>query len=131
MDLSLPPPPLARRERIVVLVVALVCTATRFLALARSIWDWDEALFLLGMRGYDVSMHHPHPPGFPVYIAMARVARFFTSSDFHALRAINLIAAILIFPAMFLLARELRWRFPTSMIAALLFSFFPNVWVFG
>lgn len=131
MDLSLPPQPLTRRERIIVLVAALVCAATRFLALARSIWDWDEALFCLGMRGYDVSMHHPHPPGFPVYIAMAKVARLFTSSDFHALRAVNLIAALLIFPAMFLLARELRWRFRTSMIAALLFSFFPNVWVFG
>ncbi|HVR37513.1 MAG TPA: hypothetical protein VMU84_00340 [Thermoanaerobaculia bacterium] len=131
MDLSLPPPPLTRRERLLFLLVAAMCAATRFLALARSIWDWDEALFCLGMRGYDVTMHHPHPPGFPVYIAMAKIVRLVAPSDFRALQSVNLIAAVLLFPAMFLLARELRWRFKTSLVAALLFSFFPNVWFFG
>src|SRR5204863_7668414 len=85
----------------------------------------------LGMRAYDVASHHPHPPGFPVYIAAAKIARLFTSSDFRALQAVNLIAAVLLFPAMFMLARELRLKFTTSVIAAALLAFFPNVWFFG
>ena len=37
-------------------IVAIVCAASRFLAMARTLWDWDEALFCLGMRAYDVTM---------------------------------------------------------------------------
>lgn len=125
------PDPLTSRQRAIVRVAALVCAASRFLALARTLWEWDEALFTLAMRDYDVALHHPHPPGFPAYIFMGRIARFFTASDFHALRLVNLVAALLVFPAVFFLARELRLRFPTALLAALLFAFFPNVWYFG
>jgi len=131
MNLAIAPEPLTSRERTIALVAALVCAATRFLAMARSLWDWDEALFVLAMRDYDVMLHHPHPPGFPVYIAMGKVLRLLTGDDFRALQAVNLIAAVLVFPALFLLARELRLSFRTSLIAATLFSFFPNVWFFG
>ncbi|HKO58759.1 MAG TPA: hypothetical protein VJ276_23030, partial [Thermoanaerobaculia bacterium] len=91
----------------------------------------DEALFCLGLRAYDVTSHHPHPPGFPIYIAAAKIARVFTHDDFRALQAVNLIAAMLLFPAVFLLARELRMRFETSLVAGLLCAFLPNVWFFG
>lgn len=122
---------LSARERIVFWTIAAVCAASRFLAMARSMWDWDEALFCLGMRSYDVTLHHPHPPGFPVYIGMAKLLRIIVPGDFRALQAVNLIAGALVFPAIFLLARELRMRFATSIVAAALFAFFPNVWFFG
>jgi hypothetical protein len=123
--------PLTGRPRAIWWIVALLCAASRFLARARSVWDWDEALFCLGMRDYDVTLHHPHPPGFPLYIAMAKVVRFVISDDFRALQTVNLIAGALVFPAVYLLARELGLRFRTSVIAGALFAFFPNVWFFG
>lgn len=131
MSLDLPLEPLSRRQRAIVIAALVVCAATRFLAMARSLWDWDEALFLLSLRDYDVTQHHPHPPGFPVYIGLAKLARFIITDDFRALQSINLLAAVLVFPAMFLFARELRLRFSTSLVAASLFAFFPNVWFFG
>ena len=131
LDLTQPPAALTGRQRAIYWAVALVSAATRFLAMARSIWDWDEALFCLGMRSFDVTSHHPHPPGFPVYIGAAKLLRLFTDSDFRALQAVNLIAGVLLFPAMFILARELRLRFETGLIAAALCAFFPNVWFFG
>jgi hypothetical protein len=131
MDLTRPPEPLTKRQRTLVVIVALVCAATRFLAVARSLWDWDEVLFCLGMRLYDVTNHHPHPPGFPVYIGLAHIARIFAPSDFRALQSVNVIAALLVFPAIFLFARELRLWFTTCLVSALVFAFFPNVWFFG
>ena len=131
MNFSLPPEPLTRRQRAMVAILALFCAATRFLAMARSLWDWDEALFTMAMQDYDVTMHHPHPPGFPVYVGMAKLARFAIGDDFRALQSVNMLAAVLVFPAMFLFARELRLRFATSVSAAALFAFFPNVWFFG
>src|SRR5437763_1775845 len=131
MDLTLPLSPLTARQRTAFGVVAMVCAATRFLAMARSLWDWDEALFCLGMRSYDVTSHHPHPPGFPVYIALGRIVRVVVHSDFRALQVVNLTAGMLVFLAIFLLARELRIPFTTSVIAGALCAFFPNVWFFG
>jgi hypothetical protein len=118
-------------QRRVFWIVALICAATRFLAMARTLWDWDEALFCLGMRSYDVTSHHPHPPGFPVFIAAAKLLRLIVRDDFRALQSLSLIAGMLLFPAVFLLARELRFRFTTSVIAGALCAFFPNVWFFG
>jgi len=57
--------------------------------------------------------------------------RLLVHADFRALQAINLAAGMLVFPAVFMLARELRFRFATSAIAATLCAFFPNVWFFG
>ena len=131
MSFEIPPHPLTRKQKAIVIAIALVCAATRFLALARSLWDWDEALFTMAMRDYDVTLHHPHPPGFPVYIAMARVVRLLVADDFRALQTVNIVAAMLVFPAVFLLARELRLRLTTAVSAGALFAFFPNVWFFG
>jgi hypothetical protein len=131
MTFQTEPEPITARQRAIVIVVALVCAASRFLALARSVWDWDEALFAMALRDYDVTFHHPHPPGFPVFIALARMARLVVPDDFRALQAVNLIAALLVFPAVYLFARELRLRFLTCVMAGALFAFFPNVWFFG
>lgn len=99
--------------------------------MARTLWEWDEALFTMAMRDYDVTMHHPHPPGFPVYIAMAKLMRFVLTDDFRALQSVNLLFGMLAFVAIFMFARELRLRFATCVSAGALFAFFPNVWFFG
>lgn len=112
-------------------LVASVCAVSRFAARARSLWDWDEALFCLGMRSFDVTQHHPHPPGFPAYIALGRMVRLFVHDDFRSLQTINLVAGMLLFPAVFFLARRLRMRFSTSVVAGALCAFFPNVWFYG
>ncbi len=122
---------MTRRQWTILWVLAVLCAATRFAAMARSIWGWDEALFCLGMRAYDVSSHHPHPPGFPAFMAMAKVARLIVGSDFRALQSISLTAGVFLFPSIFLLARELRFRFAVAATAATLCAFFPNVWFFG
>ncbi|MEO8036492.1 MAG: hypothetical protein ABI837_18795, partial [Acidobacteriota bacterium] len=131
MDLSQPLSRLTPQQRAVTIAVAVVCALSRFAARARTLWDWDETQFCLGMRSFDVSNHHPHPPGFPVFIGLGRIARLFIHDDFRALQSVNLLAGILLFPAMFLLARELRFRFETALVAAGLCAFFPNVWFFG
>jgi hypothetical protein len=123
--------PLTLRQRRLIIALAVVVAATRLLALSHSMWDWDEALFAVSLHHYDVALHHPHPPGFPLFFALARLARFVIHDDFHALRAISTLAALFVFPAMFALARSLRFRLRTCVIAALLFSFLPNVWYWG
>ena len=124
--------PLTRNERIAAWVLAIVVALSRWPASSRTLWDWDEALFALALRDYDVTAHHPHPPGFPLFIAFAKVIASLTSLDaFHALQCVSVLASLFLFPAMFLLARELRLPTFAALASALLLAFFPNVWFYG
>lgn len=85
----------------------------------------------MSLREYDVALHHPHPPGFPLYVALAKFVRLFVTSDFHALQAIVTFSAIALFPLLFWLAWELRFPFRTAFTGSLLYVFLPNVWFYG
>lgn len=122
------PPSLSRRERLIVLMVTAVVAVSRWPALSRTLWDWDEALFALAVRDYDVSSYHPHPPGFPLFIAAAKLIPL---DPFHALQAIVFVSSLFVFPIAFLLARELRAGAFVATGSALLLAFLPNVWVYG
>lgn len=39
-----------------------------------SLEDIDSVNFALGVRDFDVARHRPHPPGYPVYIGLAKAA---------------------------------------------------------
>jgi hypothetical protein len=123
--------PLTRRERIAVAATALAVALTRLVALARGPWDWDEILFCMAVGEYDVVLHQPHPPGFPLYVFLARLVRPVAASDFHALQTVNVVAAMLAFPVFFATARAFGLRFATSFWGAILFAFIPNVWFYG
>ncbi len=125
------PEPWAPGEKLVAWIVSVVVAITRVPALAKTPWDWDEALFLSALRHFDVTAHHPHPPGFPLFIATGKLLVLTGLSGFHALQAISLVASIAIVPAMLLLGRELRAGFRVSLISGVLLAFSPNVWIFG
>ncbi|HEX9984755.1 MAG TPA: hypothetical protein VGF69_15950 [Thermoanaerobaculia bacterium] len=122
---------MTRPQRLTLWILSILIAVTRFVPLARAPWDWDEVLFCLAMRDYDVGTHHPHPPGFPLFIALANLVRFFTSSDFRALQTVNVVASFFVFPLMFAMARAFRFSYRTSLVAAILFAFLPNVWLYG
>jgi len=104
---------------------------SRWFARSQTIWEWDEILLCLGMRDFDIAAHHPHPPGFPLFIALGKLVRPLVESDFRALQTVNLFAAALLAPAVFHLARQLGFRFRTSLIATAITAFLPNVWFYG
>ena len=57
---------------ILALVVAYV--VAHAVLLAPSLEDIDSINFALGLRHFDVANHQPHPPGYPVYIALGRAS---------------------------------------------------------
>ena len=121
--------PLSRAERITVWLLTIVIAITRWPALSQTLWDWDEALFALATRDYDVRFYHPHPPGFPLFIGLAKLIPHHDA--FHALQAIVFVSSLLVFPAAFLLARSLRAPVFVAIATGVLLAFFPNVWFYG
>ena len=131
IDWASAPQPYTTAQRRIVIVASVVIALSRLLAAARTMWDWDEVLFCQALGDFDVTLHHPHPPGFPVFIAAARLVRFAVEDDFRALQAVSVASSMLLFPVMLLFCRELRLRFPTALVASSLCCFFPSVWFYG
>lgn len=122
---------MARAQKVLFAIVTIAIAATRFPALSLTLHDWDETLFAWGVRAYDVVPHHPHPPGYPLFIVLGKFARPFTDTDFHALQAVATLASMLVFPAAFALARALKFRLAFAYAAAALTALLPPVWYYG
>jgi hypothetical protein len=118
-------------QKRILILLSVVIGLTRLLAIARTLFDWDEALFSMGVQEYDVAAYHPHPPGYPLFIAAAKVVHALGAGEFRSLQAVVFLGAVFIFPALFFLARELGFDFTTSTCGAALFAFLPNVWVYS
>ncbi len=58
-----------------VLALAAVFLLQHLLFLPRSLEDIDSVNFALALHEFDVANHQPHPPGYPVFIALGRAAR--------------------------------------------------------
>lgn len=61
------------RSRLVALALLLVYLLAHFTLLPRTLEDLDSINFALGVREFDVARHQPHPPGYPVFIALAKL----------------------------------------------------------
>lgn len=122
---------MTQTEKRIILALTIVIALTRLFAIAHSMFDWDEGLFTLGVSEYNVIQYRPHPPGYPLFIAAAKVFHLAGVPAFRALQAVVVLGAIALFPILFFLAREIGFDFTTSVGGAVIFSFLPNVWTYG
>lgn len=60
--------------RRVLAALAVVFALAHLPFLPHSLEDIDSVNFALGVRDFDVAAHRPHPPGYPVYIALGKAA---------------------------------------------------------
>lgn len=112
-------------------MLTLLCVISRWLARPASWWEWDEILFGRALREFNVVKHAPHPPGFPVLVAMGKLANWFLHDEFGALVAVNFLFASLLGAALFYLFKEIFNDRRLAVAGALLCCFFPNLWVYS
>ena len=72
---------------------ASAVAATRILFRSHLLYDLDSVNFALGMRRFDPAAHQPHPPGYFLYVCLARLVNQFLSDPNTALVAISVAAS--------------------------------------
>ncbi len=131
----------------VVLVIAALYLAAHVPFLAPSLEDIDSINFALGLRHFDPALYQPHPPGYPVYMAMghaslAVVERVTSmtgaSAEARALAvwsaiggAACIIAAWFLFAALADRQPAAGSRQPAVVWATLLLAAAPTFWMCG
>jgi hypothetical protein len=115
-----------------VAALAVVVFAVHLLFLPPTLEDIDSINFALGVREFDVANHQPHPPGYPVYVALARVsaaaAAAWDADDpvLTGLALVSVISGALLVPVLYGLFRQLDPRL--GWWAALATTCSPLVW---
>jgi len=88
-------------------------------------WEFDEALFFQALHKYDPLMHHPPPPGYPVFIHVAQAVRMIVPSDFGALVTLSFLASLIGFALFALAFRNLTGELSTGIAGAMFFYWSP------
>jgi hypothetical protein len=60
--------------RRVVGTLAVLSLAAHLAFLPPTLEDSDSVNFALGVRDFDVALHQPHPPGYPVFMALGKIS---------------------------------------------------------
>jgi hypothetical protein len=102
----------------------------RFPFTSHLLYDHDSVQFALGMKDYDVYLHQPHPPGYFLYVHMARAVDFFVQDANTSLTWISLLASALAVAVIYNLGSAVFSRRDGSW-AALLAVTSPLFWFFG
>ena len=77
------------------LLLAVVWLAAHVPSLAPSLEDIDSINFALGLREFDPAKHQPHPPGYPLYIALGRLSHAVLGDEALALAIWSVVAGAL------------------------------------
>jgi len=104
--------------------LALVFALAHAPFLAHSLEDIDSVNFALGVRDFNVAKHQPHPPGYPVYIAIGKVTRAAagavmdgaaaSSVEARALAVVSLLAGLVAIACLYGVFSSLASRAPVS-----------------
>jgi hypothetical protein len=96
---------------------------------ARRLWDHDSVQFALGVEKYDLAAHHPHPPGYPLWIAVLKLLAAVGIDPLHGMVGLAILGGALGAGCIVLLAERLAGR-PAALFAAALYIFNPLLWFY-
>jgi hypothetical protein len=81
--------------------------------------DWDGVGFVLAVRSFDLAKFVPHPPGYPVYIALLRLADVFARDPARACAAVAAGSGMLTVGFLWDAARRIRDSTVAWMVATI------------
>lgn len=100
---------------------AAIVLITRLLALPRTPWESDEFQFIAAVLDFDPSKYHPHPPGYPLFVGLGKLAHLLISDPFFALVTVSVLSTVIGFVALAAAFRQYLDDADLAVAGALLF----------
>lgn len=113
-----------------VLVAAVAVFATRWILWPKYLVDWDAVAFADALREFDVTCNRPHPPGFPIFIVLGRLANYLVHDPTTALSLVSTLASAAAVPLLYSLGRhwlDRRW----AALWVIWWASQPLCWYYG
>jgi Protein of unknown function (DUF2723) len=110
--------------------LAVATALSRIPFRARLLPTWDAVQFALALERYDLLAHQPHPPGYILYVAAARIADVVIGDATASLVWLSIIASGAAIFFVYRLAWMLYGR-PAAVLAAIGFATSPLFWFYG
>jgi hypothetical protein len=100
---------------------------------AHRLWDHDSIQFALGVEKYDLAAHHPHPPGYPLYIGILKLLAFLGLDPLRGMVALSILGSAVGAACLVLLVSRLAPVSPErgAIFAAALYAANPLLWFYG
>jgi len=121
------------RSRAVPATTLLLFAATAVSRLpftSRTLYAWDSANFALALQQYNVVFHQPHPPGYPLYVGMAKLLDLWIHDANTSLVAISIIASAGAVALLFPLASRMYGAW-VGFASAILLGASVGFWGYG
>jgi hypothetical protein len=112
----------------------VVYLVAHFVLLPHTLEDLDSINFAMGVRQFDVAKHQPHPPGYPVFIAVSKAststlrALGFSAAAPRGLAIWSAIGGAMALPALFVFFRRLEGRGHVAWCATAVVACAPLFW---
>lgn len=123
------------------LTAAALALFVRLPFAAQRMWDHDSVQFALGVERYDLAAHHPHPPGYPLYIAVLKLLAALGVDALHGMVALAILGGaigagflVLVVARLVSSREDQEGGAPKAMspaFAAALYIFNPLLWFYG
>jgi len=110
--------------------LAAFVLVTRWPIRSHYLFSWDAANFAAALDDFNVVFHHPHPPGYPLYVGAAWLLRPLLGGANASFVALSLGASVVAI----VLLLGLSWRLygpRVAVLATALFAVSPNFWGHG
>src|SRR5262245_3429398 len=122
--------PMPRADLALALLLAGLTIVTRLPFRARVMPTWDAIQFALALDEYDIVKHQPHPPGYILYVGLARAIRWLVGDPAGSLVWLALLASGVAVFIVYRLAWTLYDR-ATAVVATVLLATSPLFWLHG
>lgn len=118
----------------VLIALAVAFFLAHVFILPTTLADLDAINFAMGVRDFDVAKHQPHPPGYPVFIAMAKVSTAVVGAlgieapRVRGLAVLSALSGALLIPLLFFLHRALSRDAAAAVWVAIAGVCSPLIW---
>ncbi len=111
-------------------ILALVTVISSIPFVSKYLYHIDSVQYALGFHHFNIADHQPHPPGYPVYVAMGKTISHFIHDDNGSLVIMSILFAAIGVALFFRLALAITRDRAAATVASLFLVFNPLFWFY-